>query len=515
MTEHTSPNVAPPPAEALSRFELVFDRFRRTIGLGLGPLLFGLLLWLPPAGLAPAAARLAAVMGWVIAWWITEAVPIPVTAVLGPALAVVMGIAPVKSAFAPFGDPVIFLFLGGFILAEAMYQHGLDRRFALAILSRAWVTRSYGRVLAITCLISAGLSMWLSNSATTAMMYPLVLGILATIGQAESAGPGRMATGMLLGCAYGSSIGGCGTPVGTPPNLIALGQLQELAGIRISFFSWMVLVIPLTLMLLGICIWLLRSRYLPKGKLAAAGLEKLRREHARLGPWTAGQRNVLIAFLTAVTLWVTPGLVALAAGVDNPLGRALGRLLPESVVALLAAGLLFVLPVDWQARRFTITWQAAARIDWGTLLLFGGGLSLGGLMFETGLAKALGEGLVSWTGAGSLVSLTFIFSVFAIYFTEITSNTASAAMLVPLAIAAAQSAGVSPLEPALGCALGCSMAFMLPVATPPNAIVYGSGQIPITRMVSTGFWLNLVAACVIPSGVLLLVPLVERLFFSK
>jgi len=224
----------------------------------------------------------------------------------------------------------------------------------------------------------------------------------------------------------------------------------------------------------------------------------------RLGPLSRGERNVLVAFLLAVLGWVGPGIVTAVLGAGHPVSTRLGELLPESVVALVAAVLLFALPTKWAERRFTLTWHDAGSIDWGTLLLFGGGLSLGGAMFSTGLASALGNALTGATGARSLVALTVLFSVFAIYFTEVTSNTATATMLVPLAIAAAQAAGVDPVPPAVGCALGCSMAFMLPVATPPNAIVYGSGQIPIMRMVRAGFWLNLTACVVIPTLALLL-----------
>jgi sodium-dependent dicarboxylate transporter 2/3/5 len=203
-----------------------------------------------------------------------------------------------------------------------------------------------------------------------------------------------------------------------------------------------------------------------------------------------------------VAAWVGPGLLAVALGPEAALAKELQRLLPEPVVALFGAGLLFVLPVDWRARRFTLEWREAGRIDWGTLMLFGGGLALGGAMFRTGLAASLGNGLVAWTGSDSLVSLTCLFCWVAIVLTETTSNTATATMLAPLAIAAAQAAGVSPVPPAMAVALGASMAFMLPVSTPPNAIVYGSGCVPITTMARHGLVLDLVSAAVIPVGVL-------------
>jgi len=200
---------------------------------------------------------------------------------------------------------------------------------------------------------------------------------------------------------------------------------------------------------------------------------------------------------------VVPGLVAVAFGVDSPLATRLARVLPESVAALLGASLLFVLPVDWRARRMTLTWTDAARIDWGTLMLFGGGLALGGAMFRTGLAESFGHALVAWTGSDSLAALTCLFCWVAIVLTETTSNTATATMLAPLAIASAQAAGVSPIPPAMGVALGASMAFMLPVSTPPNAIVYGSGAVSITAMARHGLVLDLASAAIVPTGVLL------------
>lgn len=227
-------------------------------------------------------------------------------------------------------------------------------------------------------------------------------------------------------------------------------------------------------------------------------------QHRPSHPWHPAERNTLIAFLTAVTSWILPGLAALVGGESSPAARTLAALFPEAVVALLAAVFLFVLPVDWQLRQFTATWATATRIDWGTLLLFGGRLSLGGAMMRTGLAQALGGLLVEATHARSPTTLTFLFGVAAIFMTETTSNTAAAAMLLPLAIASAQTAGVSPVPPAAAISLGCSMAFMLPVATPPNAIVYGSGWVPTRAMVAYGVLMNLACAALVPSGVLVL-----------
>lgn len=503
---------APEPAGALSPAEAAFERRRRTLGLFLGPFAFAVVLLAPLGHLAPEAHRLAAVVAWVVTWWVTEPVPIPVTALLVPALLVVLRVEPVKDALAPFGDPVIFLFLGSFVLAGAMSRHGLDRRLAYRLLASPLVGSSTHRLVAAFALLAAGLSMWLSNSATTAMLYPIALGVLAALSRLLERQDGRpvdltrlrFGSALMLACAYGASVGGIATPVGSPPNLIALGQLETLAGTKIQFFNWMLLGLPVTAAMLVVLLLVLRVLLPPELRTIPGGTAFIAEERARLGPLTRGERNVVAVFALTVSLWVLPGLAALLAGPDGFAG-ALAELLPESVVALVAVALLFLLPVDWKQRQFTLTWEEAVRVDWGTLLLFGGGLALGGAMFETGLAAALGHALTAATGADSAIALAFLFTVVAVFLTELTSNTATATMLVPLAVASARAVGVDPLAPALACALGCSMAFMLPVATPPNAIVYGSGCVTIPTMVRVGLRLNLAAVALIPPVVLLLV----------
>ncbi len=501
--------------EMLSEGEIRFERRRRTVGLFLGPLAFLLLLAVPPAGLDQPAARLLAVVAWVLVWWVTEAVPIPITALLGPVAAVACGVGSARELLAPFGNPIIFLFLGSFVLAEAMFSSGLDRRFAFAILSRPWVGSSATRILVAFALITAVLSMWLSNTATTAMMYPIGMSVLAALssllerqrGEKVDLSRLRYGTALMLATAYAASIGGIATPVGTPPNLIVLGLLRSLAGVDIPFFHWMLLTVPLmVVMLVGMLVYIRRA--LPPEVADIAGSREFILEQRRsLGRWSRAERNVMFAFGVTVTLWILPGVLAVVLGHDAPVYTAVSARMPEALVAVAGAALLFVLPVDWRKRQFTITWNQAARIDWGTLLLFGGGLSLGGAMFRTGLAEAIGRGLIHFTGAHSLAALTFLFGVTAVYLTETTSNTASATMICPLAIAAAQAAGVSPVPPAVAVALGTSMAFMLPVSTPPNAIVYGSGCVPITQMVRHGFVLDLMSSAAVPTATLIMLHL--------
>jgi sodium-dependent dicarboxylate transporter 2/3/5 len=496
----------------LSGGELRFERWRRGLGLLLGPLAFAVLLLLPLHDMPREASRLAAVLAWVLIWWITDAVPIPMTALAGTALAVVCGAGTAREMFASFGDPVIFLFLGSFVIAEAMSVHGLGRRIAYAILSRRWVGGSPTRILLAFATATAAVSMWVSSAATTALVFPIAIGVLGALSRLlwrSGQGPTelthmRFGTGLMLACAYAASIGGLATPVGAAPNLIAIGQLTDLTGTRLEFFDWMVIALPIAAVLLVVVALVLRTAYPPETPRIAGSAKGIAEERAALGAWTRGEKNVLFVFLLTAALWVVPGLAGVISGYDSPLANTLARTLPEGAVALLGAALLFVVPVSWRERRFTITWGEAARIDWGTLFLFGGGLALGEAMFRTGLAESIGGALTRLPGTHSVVLLTFIFSGFAIYLAEVTSATAAATVLVPLAIAAARAAGVGVVEPAIGCAVGCSTAFMLPVATPSNAIVYASGFVPVTKMVKAGFCIDLAAAIIVPAGVLLM-----------
>lgn len=248
--------------------------------------------------------------------------------------------------------------------------------------------------------------------------------------------------------------------------------------------------------------------YPPPQKDASSSNQYILEQQKALGKWTRGQINALIAFLVAVALWIYPGILAILEGTKGPNYVHYTTVFPESVVAILAACLLFILPTNWKEREFTLTVKQAMNIDWGTLLLFGGGIAMGDLMFKTGLAKAIGDGLVNLTGASTLLTITALAILISMLLTETTSNTAAATMVVPIVIAIATQANVSPIPPALGAALAASMAFMLPVSTPPNAIVYGSGLVPVTKMIKTGFWLDVVAYFVILAGVMTLPKLV-------
>ncbi len=493
-----------------------FERFRNTIGLFLGPIVALIIYWIPMPGLSAKAHVLAAIIGWIVTWWVTEPIPIPMSALIGAVLCVLFDVADARKAFAPFADPTIYLFLGSFILAEAMAAHGLDKRFAYGIMSLKWVGNSSARILFVYGAITAFISMWISNTATTAMMFPIGLGIIYTMADilAEKTGKPvdptrlRFGTGMMLMAAYASSVGGIGTPVGTPPNLIGIAMIEKFVKVKIPFFQWMTLAIPLMILMFFVLFVLMYFLHKPEIQQIEGSHEYVRKELAKLGKWTTGQINSMIAFMVAVVLWVIPGFLAVIYTTNHAVYKWYNTVMPESVAALIAAGILFILPTDWKNREFTITWRQASRIDWGTLLLFGGGITLGNLMFETKLAEAIGKGLLGLSGASSVWGITFAAIFISILVSEATSNTAAANMVVPVMIALSMAAGVNPIPPAIGATLGASWGFMLPVSTPPNAIVYGSGMIPITKMIRAGIFFDISGAILLWLGLRIILPIV-------
>jgi sodium-dependent dicarboxylate transporter 2/3/5 len=477
----------------------------RSVALAAGPALFLLLIVAPLPGATPQAQRVAAIFAWVVVYWITEALPLSVTALLSSALAIVLGIAPAAQVLAPYGDPVIFLFVGTFVLAAAMGGSGLDRRFALGLLSRPWATATPGRLLATVGVITCSVSLWVSNTATTAMMLPIGLGLLRAIGPLGDAGASRYPTSLLLMLTWASSVA-VGIPVGSPPNLIAIGLVRDLTGERITFFDWAAVAMPATLAMLAACWLVLRVLYREASGIRPDLHAFVSAEREHLGPWTAAQRSVALVFVAAVALWMAPGIAAVLCP-DTPAARWLETRVPESAVALGAAVALFVLPTGLLRGEQAGQWKRLSTIDWGTILLFGGGLSLGRLMFETGLAAWIGAAIVHVAGATSLWSITAAAIVAGVLLSEGCSNTASASMLVPVMIAIAQGTGVSPVPPALGAALGASFGFMLPVSTPPNAIVYGSGLVPLRDMIRAGAVLDVVGIMLIWVALRVLCPL--------
>ncbi|GAB3483019.1 SLC13 family permease [Nocardiopsis coralliicola] len=481
--------------QRLSPAEERFEKARNTAGFILAPLITAL-VWFLPLDIPGDQHALAAILLGVMVLWVTEPVPIPVGGLIGVAAVVILGVAEPDAVLGPFGNSTVFTFIGAFILAQAMLRHGLTRRFALFILGLPGVGRSSHAVIIafgfITCVISA----FISNTATVAMLLPTALGILTVIAKllqtrglvAADFDPTRLRVGtaLMLMLAYGASVGGLLTPVGSPPNLIGRGLIEEATGVRISFGEWMIMALPIcaAMFVLLAVVMLLLNR--PELRRLEGVEEYVASERAELGRMSRAEVNTLIAFSATVALWIAPGIVAVAAGTESAIYETVSNRLDEGVVAIAGASLLFLLPVNWGRREFTLTWSEAARIDWGTVVLFGTGIIFGTLLTDVGLAETIGTGSADLLGIGSLFALTAFAVVLSIIISETMSNTASAAVVVPIIIPIAVGAGVDPLVPAFAATFAASFGFMLPVSTPQNAVVYGSGTVPITRMIRTG-----------------------------
>ncbi len=494
-------------AGRLTPAEQRFERGRRTIGLFLGPAL-GLLVLVLPLGLTTPQQSLAAIMAFTIVYWLSEAIPIPVTAIVAMALCVLFGVASVDTVFSTFGSSTLFVFVGAFIIAEAMTTHGLDRRFAFRVLSLPGVSRSTYSVIVAFGAIGMAISAFISNTAATAMLLPIGLGMMGALSgpimkQTGVSDPTRLRFGtcLMLMIAYGSSVGGLITPIGSPPNLIGIGLIEEQTGVTISFFQWTITALPIVLAMFAVLAVVLILLNRPETKQIPGAEDYIAEERRKLGPISQGGRNTLLVFALAVSLWILPGLLNLLLGEDSAIFQAVSDRLDSGVVAIVAAALLFVLPVNWGERRFTLNWNQASNIDWGTILLFGGGIVLGSLLAETGLAQQIGQGMANALGVSSLIPITVLSVVLAVIISETTSNTASASVVVPIVIPIAVAAGVDPIIPALAATFGASYGFMLPVSTPPNAIVYGSGLVPITKMVRSGIVFDIAGIVLVVLGV--------------
>ncbi len=493
-----------------------FELLRKKVGVVVGPLC-AILIWLMPiAGISEAAHHMLAVMSLVAIWWITEPVPIPVTSMLGPTLCVVLGIAPIKDAFEQFANPMIFLFLGGFLLAKGMMVNGLDKRIAYGIMSMKWVGDSPRRIflaIGLACMLCSG---WISNTATAAMMFPISLGLLEAIREMMAANGKvidlksyKYATGLMLMTAYACSIGGVMTPIGTPPNIIMLGFLDQLApqAPTVSFFQWMIWGI-VAMVLYFIVAYVVLWRMFPADVKHIDGAREFIRNYVdSLGKWTTAQKSTIIAFGTAFVLWVAPSVLSIVYGANSDVMKFYDSHFPEAIAAMVGGLLLFFLPGnDIKKGEMALSWKDGVEgIEWGTLLLFGGGLAMGAMMYSTGLSAWIGSGIKEALGGHpSEWAFVAVFCVTALILSELTSHTASTNLIAPIAIGAALSLGFSPIPVAIGIALSSSLGFMMPVSTPPNAIVYASGYVPLTKMIKTGFIIDVIGIFVITIPVVML-----------
>lgn len=471
------------------------------VGRILGPVVFAAMIatdqW--QDFMSPLAWRTAAVALWMAIWWATEAIPVAATAFLPIVAFEPSGISSLKDAAAPYASPIIYLFLGGFMLAVAVERWNLHRRISLAILDR---TGTDGRrLVAGVMLVCAMLSMWMTNTSTTMMLLPIVLSVIGVIhdnvsGQTDTS-RNNFRIAMLLGLAYAASIGGLATLIGTPPNALLVGYLAENHGLEISFASWMTIGIPVSLLMLPVA-WLLLTRVLfpfdiPATDSVRQHLHELREE---LGPMTSAERRVAGIFAVVIFCWMF----------RRPLTEWLGlEGVSDAGIVMTAALLLFLLPSGDASQRHLMSWADATRIPWGVLILFGGGLSLAAVVSSSGLALWLGESLAPLNALGAVVFVVGAIAL-VIFLTELTSNLATTATMLPVMGAIALQIGVSPLMLTVPITIAASCAFMLPVATPPNAIVFSTGTITIPQMARAGIVLNLIGIVIVSIVSFVVVP---------
>lgn len=486
----------------------VGERRRRLLGL-LGGALLGVIVYLAmPADavdtvvavISPEAAekvseeglRLVAAAAVVMGgWWMTEAIPLAATALLPLVLFPLAGVDSFKDTAAPYASGTIFLFMGGFMLALTMQRWNLHRRIALLTVL-AVGTRP--KMLVLGFMLATGfLSMWVSNTATAVMMLPIGTSILLLTGQMDGKGrQSRLATALMLGIAYAASIGSLGTIIGTPPNTLLIAYLKETFDITIGFGQWMIMGVPLALTFLLICWWLLTSvLFRPEIKEIPGGKALIREELSKLGRWSGGEVLVGVIFVLAALSWSLLPTLLPEAGIT------------DEVIAMVVALSLFIVPAPGQHGVRLLDWQTAKDLPWDVLLLFGGGLALSAQFSKQGLSVWIGE-IAKGLSVLPTVLIVVAVTTLIIFLTELTSNTATAAAFLPIMGGVAVGIGADPLLFVVPVALAATCAFMLPVATPPNAIAFGSGYVSMGSMVKAGIWFNLIGIVLIVAAVLLL-----------
>ncbi|MGI9273096.1 MAG: SLC13 family permease [Woeseiaceae bacterium] len=464
----------------------------KRVGLLLGPGVFILMSLLADGQSAmPAEAwRVAAVGLWMAIWWATEAIPVPATALLPLVLFDPLGVATIRDAAAPYANPTIFLFMGGFMMALALERWDLHRRIALAVIDR--VGTDGRRLIGGFMFVCAVLSMWMTNTSTTMMLLPIVFSVATVIRMnvpdLSEESSKNFEVAILLGLAYSASIGGLATLIGTPPNALLMGFMAENYGIEISFARWMLVGIPVSLVMLPIA-WFILTRFLfpvdiPATEAVKKHLHGLRDE---LGSMSSAEKRVGVIFVLLILSWMFRKPVSEALGLSG---------ISDAGIVLTAALLMFVLPSGNRAQPRLMIWDDILRLPWGVLILFGGGLSLAAAVSDSGLALWLGQQLAPLNAWGTVV-LVLASVTLVIFLTELTSNLATTATLLPVMGAIAVQAGLPPIVLAVPITIAASCAFMLPVATPPNAIVFSTGAISIPQMARAGIVLNLIGIVIV------------------
>jgi sodium-dependent dicarboxylate transporter 2/3/5 len=474
-------------------------------GLILGIVLFILVLIAPPpAGLSVEGWRTAAVALLMATWWMTEAIPIEATGLLPLGLFPTLGVLDAPDASAPYANELIFLFMGGFFLAVTMQRWGLHKRIALGIMS--FVGTSPNRLVLGFMLATAFLSMWISNTATTAMMLPIGFAVGEMFRPADHEGRYEFGIALMLGIAYAASIGGVSTLIGTPPNAVLAASASEILDVQIGFVQWMGVGLPLALIMLPLT-WIVLTRWLyPPGNLAGDAASILEAERAALGVPSRGEKLTAAVFTLTALAWVLRSEKTFGS-MTIPGIQTVFPSVRDSTIAIVAVTVLFVLPVNWRKGEFVLDWPTARRIPWGILVLFGGGLSLARAMQASGLAAWIGGAVGSFETVPMIVLIVAV-TALVVFLTELTSNVATTTMAMPVMAGAAVGLGIAPMVLMTAAALSASMAFMLPVATPPNAIVFGTGYITVPQMSRAGIVLNILAIITITLIGSLLIPLV-------
>ncbi|MCG5530150.1 SLC13 family permease [Halorhodospira halochloris] len=477
------------------------ESYRQRIGLFLGPIVFivGLLLG-PPGGLEQAEWMVAVVVILMAIWWISEALPLAATALVPVVAFPALGVMPVGDVTQAYGNHLIFLFLGGFFIAVTMQRWNLHRRIALHTINL--VGPQPQRMILGFMLATAGLSMWISNTATAMMMLPIALAVLTQSrdeahSRGEELAPG-FGIALMLGVAYAASIGGIATLIGTPPNAVLAGQLEELYDVDITFASWMAFGLPMAVIFLAITwLFLAYGRNCRNIKTLPGGQERIRAELNEIGGMDSAEKRVLIVFVTVALAWIMRGF--LPDGVLDDLG--------DASIAIAGALALFLLPSGKQKGERLLDWETAAKIPWDIVLLFGGGFAIAAGFSATGLSETLAESLEVLGGVPIILIIAACVAL-VVFLTEVTSNTATATVFIPLMGALAVATGFNPLVLMAAVAVAASCAFMLPVATPPNAVVFGSRALSVPDMARAGLVLNMVTILLTTLFVYFLLPVV-------
>lgn len=452
-------------------------------GLLLGPVFMALTLLLPaPFGMSQDSWLVLGLTFWMASWWISEAVPIPVTSFLPLVVAPLLGLNSLAAVAQPYAHPLIFLFLGGFIISIAMERWSLHKRIALhtMLLVGSKPSQQIGGIM----LVTAFLSMWMSNTATAVMMLPIAISIMELLKQDNA--DSQFSKAMLLSIAYAASIGGLATLIGTPPNALMAAFLADNYDIQIGFAEWMMVGLPLSIVLLALSwLWLTKAAYKVDAFDAVETKSLFREQLGKLGSMQRGEKAVLAIFSVTAFCWIFRPWLASISGLP----------LDDTIIAMAAALLLLVLPLDRKNTRI-LTWEETRKLPWGILMLFGGGLSLAALITKSGLAAFIADQVILLGDVPFWVMILVVTAVI-VFLTEVTSNTATAAGFLPLLAPVALAMSGTPLTLVIPAAIAASCAFMMPVATPPNAIVFSSGQLKIADMVKAGFALNIISVAVV------------------